>query len=245
MRGFNSRFLHRISRNCAIEWESELHNNHWNQIDYERETTKISNPNRSLSLFQTRKKLIDEVAGERILSKEMGGEIYQLIERLDGVDFTCIGHVSTYPESVGIWYGYPHCRGLADGEGNRWWAYQKCEISGYKTAWWKVERLASTENNSDKRENIEEAEIGPKNSVQTASVENYYRLLCIEYDANQLQIKKNYRFFVKRFHPDSSPDEKESDLELMKSINAAYDVLSDPKARSRYDRSLKRISKFR
>ena len=77
---------------------------------------------------------------ERILTADMGGEIADLIAGTSGKSFQCIGGSSDHIEIVGTWYGYPHSGGIADSTGKRWWAYQKCTVSNYETAWWKVEK---------------------------------------------------------------------------------------------------------
>ena len=77
---------------------------------------------------------------ERILTADMGGEIADLIAGTSEKSFQCIGGSSEHMENVGTWYGYPHSGGIADSAGKKWWAYQKCTISNYETAWWKVEK---------------------------------------------------------------------------------------------------------
>ena len=77
---------------------------------------------------------------ERILTADMGGEIADLIAGTSGKSFECIGGSSGHVENVGTWYGYPHSGGIADSAGKKWWTYQKCTISNYETAWWKVEK---------------------------------------------------------------------------------------------------------
>ena len=77
---------------------------------------------------------------ERILTADMGGEIADLIAGTSGKSFQCIGGSSGHVENVGTWYGYPHSGGIADSAGKKWWAYQKCTVSNYETAWWKVEK---------------------------------------------------------------------------------------------------------
>ena len=86
---------------------------------------------------ERRQKLLRD---ERILTADMGGEIADLIAGTSGKSFQCIGGSSGHVENVGTWYGYPHSGGIADSTGQKWWAYQKCTVSNYETAWWKVER---------------------------------------------------------------------------------------------------------
>jgi hypothetical protein len=61
----------------------------------------------------------------------------------------------------------------------------------------------------------------------------YYKVLDVSTDASHDEIKKAYRRLSMLYHPDASTD---PDAEKkMKEINKAYDVLSDPDKRARYD----------
>jgi hypothetical protein len=63
---------------------------------------------------------------------------------------------------------------------------------------------------------------------------DYYRLLGVRPDATVLLIKKAYRKLAKQYHPDvnNSPDA----AERFREITEAYDTLTDPDRRRRYDR---------
>ena len=93
-----------------------------------------------LSHLKGRERKQEVLPEERILTADMGGEIADLIASTSGKSFECIGGSSGHVEAVGTWYGYPHSGGIADSTGKRWWAYQKCTVSNYETAWWKVEK---------------------------------------------------------------------------------------------------------
>lgn len=64
-------------------------------------------------------------------------------------------------------------------------------------------------------------------------VKDYYEILGIHPNATAGQIKAAYRRLAVRYHPDKNPDPQAE--EIFKEINEAYDVLSDPNARTQYD----------
>src|SRR5215468_8391296 len=62
-----------------------------------------------------------------------------------------------------------------------------------------------------------------------------YEVLGVGKDASAEDIRKAYRKLAKQFHPDLNPGKPEAEARF-KSISAAYDLLSDPEKRARYDR---------
>ncbi|MBW4574635.1 MAG: molecular chaperone DnaJ [Aphanothece sp. CMT-3BRIN-NPC111] len=63
---------------------------------------------------------------------------------------------------------------------------------------------------------------------------DYYEILGISRDADKEEIKRAYRRLARKYHPDVN---KESGAEeRFKEINRAYEVLSEPEMRTRYDR---------
>ena len=63
---------------------------------------------------------------------------------------------------------------------------------------------------------------------------DYYEVLGIEKGASADEIKKAYRKTALKYHPDRNPDNKEAE-EKFKEAAEAYDVLSNPDKRARYD----------
>lgn len=63
---------------------------------------------------------------------------------------------------------------------------------------------------------------------------DYYNILGVEKNASQEEIRKAYRKLAMQYHPDRNPNDKNAE-ERFKDINEAYQVLSDPKKRARYD----------
>jgi molecular chaperone DnaJ len=64
---------------------------------------------------------------------------------------------------------------------------------------------------------------------------DYYDVLGVDSDASQEEIKKAYRKKAMEYHPDRNPDDPEAEKKF-KEASEAYDVLSDPDTRQRYDR---------
>lgn len=64
---------------------------------------------------------------------------------------------------------------------------------------------------------------------------NYYDILEVPKNASTEDIKKSYRKLAMKYHPDRNSGDKESE-EKFKEISEAFDVLSDPEKKSRYDR---------
>jgi len=63
---------------------------------------------------------------------------------------------------------------------------------------------------------------------------DYYKILGVDRKASQDEIKKTFRKLAMKYHPDQNKDNKQAE-EKFKEINEAYEVLSDPKKRERYD----------
>lgn len=63
---------------------------------------------------------------------------------------------------------------------------------------------------------------------------DYYSDLGIDKNASQEDIKKAYRKLAKKYHPDVNPGNKQAE-EKFKRISEAYEVLSDPEKRKKYD----------
>ncbi|MDD3770585.1 molecular chaperone DnaJ [Sulfuricurvum sp. IAE1] len=64
---------------------------------------------------------------------------------------------------------------------------------------------------------------------------SYYEILEVSRNANGDEIKKAYRKMAKLYHPDRNPDDPDAEHKF-KLCNEAYQVLSDEKQRSIYDR---------
>ena len=67
-----------------------------------------------------------------------------------------------------------------------------------------------------------------------ASKKDYYKILSVEREAGEDDIKKAYRRLARKYHPDLNPGDKAAE-ERFKNVQEAYDILSDSKKRQMYD----------
>lgn len=67
-----------------------------------------------------------------------------------------------------------------------------------------------------------------------ADKRDYYEVLGVQKTASADDIKKAYRSLARKYHPDLHPDDKDC-AEKFKEVNEAYEVLSDPSKKERYD----------
>ncbi len=67
-----------------------------------------------------------------------------------------------------------------------------------------------------------------------AEKRDYYEVLGVAKNANADEIKKAYRKAAIQYHPDKNPGDKQAE-EKFKEAAEAYDVLSNPDKRARYD----------
>lgn len=67
-----------------------------------------------------------------------------------------------------------------------------------------------------------------------AEKRDYYEVLGINKGADEAEIKKAFRGMAKKYHPDMNPGDKEAEAKF-KEVNEAYEVLSNPEKKQRYD----------
>jgi molecular chaperone DnaJ len=67
-----------------------------------------------------------------------------------------------------------------------------------------------------------------------ANEKNLYEILGVRSDASPEDLKRAYRRLARRYHPDVNPGDKGAE-EKFKEVNAAFEILSDPRKRKLYD----------
>ncbi|KAL8763035.1 MAG: hypothetical protein Q9184_001062 [Pyrenodesmia sp. 2 TL-2023] len=76
-------------------------------------------------------------------------------------------------------------------------------------------------------------------ALKRSKTKDYYKILNVPSDADEREIKRAYRTLTKKYHPDKTTAQgipKEEAERKMAGINEAYEVLSDPELRARFDR---------
>ncbi|MAW75440.1 MAG: hypothetical protein CMG09_05915 [Candidatus Marinimicrobia bacterium] len=67
------------------------------------------------------------------------------------------------------------------------------------------------------------------------NTKNYYQILGLKNNCTKSDIKKAYRKLAIKFHPDKNPNDDGYFVKLFRSINEAYEVLSNDDKRKKYD----------
>ena len=80
------------------------------------------------------------------------------------------------------------------------------------------------------KKEVRDAELELKKSKR----KDYYKILGVEKDCNENDIKKAYRKKAVTLHPDKNPDDPKAD-ERFQELGEAYDTLKDPEKKERYD----------
>ncbi len=71
-------------------------------------------------------------------------------------------------------------------------------------------------------------------AIDTLSQRDYYEVLGVAKNASEAEIKKAYRRFAMKHHPDRNPGDKDAEAKF-KEANQAHEILTDPQKRAAYD----------
>jgi hypothetical protein len=72
----------------------------------------------------------ESIFGEKLMTKDMGGDVAEFLKANIGVEYYCLGVHDNNTEPIHVareFYGYPHGGGLKDSKGNRWWIFIYCD----------------------------------------------------------------------------------------------------------------------
>ncbi|XP_076624457.1 tetratricopeptide repeat protein 2 [Colletes latitarsis] len=109
------------------------------------------------------------------------------------------------------------------------------ELKKYEDAIHDLEKAYKMDKSRDNKRLLMEAKLALKISMR----KDYYKILGIDKNASTDDIKKAYRKRAMVHHPDRHPNategEKKEQEKKFKDVGEAYEILSDPKKRSRYD----------
>ena len=71
-------------------------------------------------------------------------------------------------------------------------------------------------------------------TIHTMQYKDYYKILGLQKNASQEEIKKRYRELAKKYHPDRNPNDILAEKRF-KDLNEAHDILGDSTKRAQYD----------
>lgn len=108
-------------------------------------------------------------------------------------------------------------------------------LQDYEKVYDLAEKGGNDEQMRDMKKKIQEAQVQLKRSKQ----KDFYKILGVPRDASDAEVKKGYRKLALKWHPDrhanSTEGEKEEAEKVFRDINLAYEVLSDPQKKAKYD----------
>ncbi|KAG1339112.1 dnaJ protein P58IPK [Cocos nucifera] len=99
-----------------------------------------------------------------------------------------------------------------------------------------VEDLKIAAQKSPQDMNIREALMRAEKSLKLSKRKDWYKILGVSRTASIAEIKRAYKKFALKWHPDKNVDNREEAEAKFREIAAAYEVLGDEDKRTRYDR---------
>ena len=110
------------------------------------------------------------------------------------------------------------------------------ELGDYDGAIFDFQSVLRKGNNPRARQGLEKAQKLKREETMV----DYYKILGCSRDASTSEIKSAFRKSTIQWHPDryKDPEQKKKAEEMMKKINVAYEVLSDPQKKMMYDQGV-------
>ncbi|PGH31109.1 hypothetical protein GX50_06129 [[Emmonsia] crescens] len=102
-----------------------------------------------------------------------------------------------------------------------------------------IQTLKFAREHHDNSQDIQSLHQKAHTLLKRSKQKDYYKVLGVDRDADDRTIKRAYRKMTKQFHPDKSMSQgvpKEDAEKKMATVNEAYEVLSNPELRARFDR---------
>jgi DnaJ family protein C protein 3 len=102
-----------------------------------------------------------------------------------------------------------------------------------------IRTLDHAKENHPQHQKIQELLNKSHTLLKRSKTKDYYKVLGIARDADERDIKKAYRKLSKTYHPDKAANNDitpEEAQKKMAQVNEAYEVLSDPELKERFDR---------
>lgn len=181
------------------------------------------------------KELEDQIfalQGEGLLPTSGPVELRQRV-----LEMICQAYFETNSKKAAQW-----CERTLEGNANSFYGLMQqgkgsLDLEDYEAAVRLFEQAAEVR--PDKQEVVRPLLEKARIALKRSKTKDYYKVLGVSHDADDRQIKSAYRKASKQFHPDKAThhglDRQEAEKK-MAAINEAYEVLSDPELRSRFDR---------
>lgn len=116
-------------------------------------------------------------------------------------------------------------------------AQRQIDLDDFEAAMSTLNEAAEAHGNNNQK--IQELQQKAQTLLKRSKQKDYYKVLGVSRDADEREIKKAFRKLTREFHPDKAAQRgvtQEEAQKKMSAINEAYEVLSDPELKERFDR---------
>ncbi|KEY64359.1 hypothetical protein S7711_06388 [Stachybotrys chartarum IBT 7711] len=175
---------------------------------------------------------VEELRQDKSLPSQANARLYNMV-----VEMVCQAYIESNHKDVA-----KYCTEAVGLNPNSFWGLLHrgktlLKNEEYEAAIQALELAA--EHHPDKKEHVNSMLQKAHIALKRSKTKDYYKVLGVANDADDRQIKSAYRKASKQFHPDKAVKQgmtKEEAEKKMASVNEAYEVLSDPELRARFDR---------